>query len=90
MNASRVASHDRGLLNRVGAVFTENPNSERRFYSLAQAKLAQAAKQGDLVDRAETNTTKMLQGLLGRLGYTDVQVSYATSTASAAGGDAVR
>jgi hypothetical protein len=90
MNASRVASHDRGLLNRVGAVFTENPNSERRFYSLAQAKLAQAAKQGDLVDRAETNTTKMLQGLLGRLGYTDVQVSYATSTASAAGGGAVR
>jgi hypothetical protein len=77
IGASRVASHDRGLLNRAGAVFTENPNAERRFYALAQAKLAKAAKQGDLVARAETNTTKMLHGLLGRLGFTDVQVRFA-------------
>ncbi len=32
MDASRVASHDRGLLNRVGAVFSDNPNGEQRFY----------------------------------------------------------
>lgn len=76
MQASRVASHDRGLLNRVGAIFTENPNAERRFYELAQTKLAKAAKTGTLTARAEANTTKMLQGLLGKVGFTDVQVHF--------------
>ena len=76
VGASRVASHDRGLLNRVGSVFSENPNDERRFYELAQKKLAAAARSGTLVERAKTNTTRMLQGLLGKLGYTDVQVDF--------------
>ena len=76
MDASRVASHDRGLLNRVGAVFSDNPNGEQRFYTLAQKKLGAAAKHGDLVHRAETNTTEMLQGLLGKVGFTDVQVNF--------------
>jgi len=81
MHASRVASHDRGLLNRVGAVFSDNPNDEQRFYELAQKKLGAAAKSGDLVQRAETNTTKMLQGLLGKVGFTQVQVNFVKSTA---------
>ncbi len=76
MHASRVASHDRGLLNRVGAVFTDNPNGERRFYELAQRKLAAAARRGNLVQRAEKNTSDMLRGLLGKLGYTDVEVHF--------------
>ena len=86
MGASRVASHDRGLLNRVGAIFTENPNAERRFYTMAQAKLAKAAQRGDLVTRAEANTTKMLQGLLGKLGFTDVQVNFTPTAAAATNG----
>ena len=76
MHASRVASQDRGLLNRVGAVFSDNPNGEQRFYELAQKKLAAAAKHGDLVPRAETNTAKMLRGLLGKVGFTEVQVHF--------------
>jgi len=83
MNTSRVASHDRGLLNRVGAVFTDNPNGERRFYEMAQAKLAKAAKSGQLVTRAEANTTKMLQGLLGKVGYSDVQVNFVQAATAA-------
>ena len=80
MHASRVASHDRGLLNRVGAVFSDNPNGEQRFYEVAQKKLAAAAKSGDLVQRAETNTSQMLRGLLGKVGFTDVQVHFVTTT----------
>jgi hypothetical protein len=80
MQASRVASHDRGLLNRVGAIFSDNPNGEQRFYKLAQAKLAKAAKTGKLTARAEANTTKMLQGLLGKVGFTDVRVNFARTT----------
>ena len=76
MHASRVASQDRGLFNRVGAVFSDNPNGEQRFYELAQKKLGAAAKSGDLVHRAETNTEEMLRGLLGKVGFTDVQVHF--------------
>jgi hypothetical protein len=76
MHASRVASQDRGLLNRVGAVFSDNPNGEQRFYELAQKKLAAAAKHGDLVPRAEANTARMLRGLLGKVGFTEVQVHF--------------
>lgn len=82
MSASRVASHDRGLFNRVGAIFTENPNAERRFYELAQTKIAKAANAGKLTARAEANTTKMLQGLLGKVGFTDVQVNFVPAGAA--------
>jgi hypothetical protein len=74
---SRVASHDRGLVNRVVSVFSDNPNGEQRFFELAQKKLGAAAQHSHLVARAETNTTRMLRGLLGRLAFTDVQISFA-------------
>jgi hypothetical protein len=84
MRASRVASHDRGLLNRVGSLFSENPNSERRFYELAQKKLGAAARDSSLIERAKTNTSQMLRGLLHKLGYTDVQVNFVTPNDAAA------
>ena len=84
MHASRVASQDRGLLNRVGTLFSNNPNGEQRFYELAQKKLAAAARSsGDLVQRAEINTSQMFRGLLGKVGFTDVQVNFAKSTRTA-------
>lgn len=80
---SRVVGRERGILNRIGGVFSDNPTSEQRFYVLAQDKLGRAARHSHLVQRAERNTTKMLQGFLGRLGYTDVNVVYTSPTATA-------
>jgi hypothetical protein len=77
--ASHVASRDRGILNRIGGVFSDSPTSEREVSVTAQHKIASAAKQSKLVARAEKNTTAMLQTFLGRLGYTDVQVVYTES-----------
>ena len=74
--ASHVASEDRGFANRVAGFFSDNPNGAQRFYKLAQQKIDAAARESNLVVRAETNTTKMLQGLLAKLGFADVQVSY--------------
>ena len=71
-----MVGRDRGILNRVGGVFSDNPTGEQRFYVLAQDKLVKAAKHAHLVERAERNTTKMLQGFLGRLGYADIKVVY--------------
>ena len=75
-NTSRVASQDRGLVNRIGDFFSNDANGAQRFYQMADKKLAAAARASNLVLRAENNTTTMLRGLLGRLGFTDVQVAF--------------
>ena len=75
--SSRVLDHDRGLVNRVSEVFSDNTGDEQRFAALAQQKLHHAAEQSPLLRRAERNTTEMLRGMLGKLGYTDVTVTYA-------------
>ena len=54
---------------------------------LAQDKLGKAAKHSHLVQRAERNTTKMLQGFLGKLGYTDINVVYKDPTRGASAAD---
>jgi hypothetical protein len=74
---SYVYDRDRGLLDRVGAVFGEDANNDRKLYLLSEAKLRKAA--GDhsgLLRRAETNTRLMLQGMLRSLGFTTVQVEF--------------
>lgn len=73
---SYVASRERGVLDRLGGVFSDNPTSERELYLAAQRKIGEAAKAAGLQKRAEDNTRSMLTGLLGTLGYTDVHVVY--------------
>jgi hypothetical protein len=73
---SQVFSRDRGLLDRLGSVLSDNPTSERELYRLAQAKMQAAAGQSDLRDRAERNTRAMLESMLRSLGYRDVTVTF--------------
>ena len=80
--SSRVVGRDRGILNRVGGVFSDSPTGEQKFYVLAQDKLGKAAKRSHLLQRVERNTTKMLPGFLGKLGYTDITVVYKDPTAT--------
>ena len=73
---SFVMNRDRGLVDRVGAAFVDNPTSERDLIGAASEKMTVAAVQTDLVERAEENTTKMLTSMLGVLGYDDVTVLF--------------
>jgi hypothetical protein len=73
---SRVFSRERGLLDRLGSVLSDNPTSERELYRLAQAKMQAAAAQSDLVARAEQNTRAMLVTMLRSLGYREVTVTF--------------
>jgi hypothetical protein len=73
---SRVFSRERGLLDRLGSVLSDNPTSERELYQLAQARMQTAAAQSDLLARAEQNTRAMLESMLGSLGYRDVTVTF--------------
>jgi Protein of unknown function (DUF4230) len=75
-NESHVATRSRGLADRIGSAFTDSPTSEQPLYRLAVQKMNRAAGHSGVTARAERNTTKMLQGLLGELGYQHVTVRY--------------
>ncbi|GAA4081365.1 DUF4230 domain-containing protein [Streptomyces shaanxiensis] len=73
---SYAVSKERGLLDRLGDLFSDNPNSEQAVQKLAVRHIGDAAKQSGLTARAESNTTEMLEGLLHSLGFKEVKVTY--------------
>ncbi|MFJ4868871.1 DUF4230 domain-containing protein [Streptomyces sp. NPDC088757] len=73
---SYTVSKQRGLLDRLGDLFSDNPASERAVNVLAAERIGDAAKESDLTTRAERNTTAMLQGLLRALGFERITVTY--------------
>lgn len=73
---SYVFSQERGVLNRIGDLFADDPNRERKLYLLAEKKIAKAAERTRLASQAERNTRSMLVGMLGSLGYTKVTVKF--------------
>lgn len=75
---SRVVNRDRGVLDRIGSVFSDNPTSERELFVLSEDKLRAAADESELLERAETNTRRMLTALLQSLGFDEVTVEFAT------------
>ncbi|USX55998.1 DUF4230 domain-containing protein [Lentzea sp. HUAS12] len=64
---SYVFSQERGLINDLQAL--AGPPDQQKFYVAAEAKLAEAAKQSELLKRAEDNTRVMLTGMLQALGF---------------------
>ncbi|MEU8534361.1 DUF4230 domain-containing protein [Streptomyces parvulus] len=75
---SYAVSKQRGLLDRLGDLFSDNPNGEQAVQKLAARHIGEAAKDSELTARAESNTTAMLQGLLRSLGFKEVRVAYGT------------
>lgn len=73
---SYVVARQRGLVDRLGGVFEDEPTSERQLYILAEQKLEAAATQGSLTATAEQNTRAMLDALLRSLGFTEVSVEF--------------
>lgn len=73
---SYAVSKERGLLDRLGDLFSDNPNSEQAAQKLAVRHIGAAAQESGLTARAESNTTGMLSGLLRSLGFTKVDVTY--------------
>jgi Protein of unknown function (DUF4230) len=69
-------SQQRGILDRIGDFFSDNPGDQQTLDKLAVRHIARAAKESELTARAETNTTAMLRGLLHSLGYEKVTVHY--------------
>ncbi|MGW5849096.1 DUF4230 domain-containing protein [Streptomyces sp. NPDC055254] len=73
---SYAVSKQRGLLDRLGDLFSNNPAGEQAVQKLAVERIGGAARESGLTQRAERNTTLMLEGLLRSLGFERVTVTY--------------
>jgi hypothetical protein len=73
---SRVLDRDRGLVDRVGDAFADNPTDDSGLYALAGDRLESAAAASDLQHRAEDNTRTMLTTLGHSLGVAGMTVTY--------------
>jgi len=74
--ASHVVDRNRGLLDRLGSVFSDSPTGEQALYTAAEPKLRAAANESALIARADENTTQMLTRFLGALGFDNVHVAF--------------
>ncbi|MEU7553754.1 DUF4230 domain-containing protein [Streptomyces sp. NPDC044571] len=73
---SYAVSKQRGLLDRLGDLFSDNPAGEQAVQRLAAQHIGEAARDSGLAARAEENTTAMLDRLLRSLGFRQVTVGY--------------
>lgn len=80
---SAVIARDRGLLDRMGSVFSDNPTSEKALQEAGVAKLADAANETEILATAEQSASDMLTALLTATGATDVVVVFEDPAAPA-------
>ncbi|MFC4495990.1 DUF4230 domain-containing protein [Streptomyces ovatisporus] len=73
---SYAVTKERGILDRLGDVFSDNPGDERQVHKLAVRHIGDAARKSGLEARAEKNTRNMLRELLRSLGYEKVSVDF--------------
>ncbi|HEX5569145.1 MAG TPA: DUF4230 domain-containing protein [Streptomyces sp.] len=73
---SYAVTKERGLLDRLGDVFSDNPGDEREVHRLAVRHMGEAAEESGLRARAERNTADMLENLLRSLGFERVSVVF--------------
>jgi hypothetical protein len=81
---SHVRNRDRGIADRVGGMFSDNPTGESELYRVAANEMDRAARDSGVVAKAEANTETMLRELLGKLGYETVTVRFVDEPAVAA------
>ena len=79
---SHVMNRDRGLLNRIAGMFNDNPTSEASLYTAASGKMADAAVQTDLLQRAQEHTTFVLTGMLKSMGFEQIDINFQVPNAS--------
>jgi hypothetical protein len=74
---SYVFAQQSGLVNRLDNFFGGNPNSQQAVYISAQQHIEAAARRSPLLYDARQNTSAMLTGMLGALGFQHITVRWA-------------
>jgi hypothetical protein len=79
---SRVLNQDMGVIDRLGGLFSDQPNPQnQQMYVLAEQRLAQAATDVGLQKKAEENTKVTLDKLMRSLGFGVVTIKYVDAAA---------
>ena len=79
---SRVLNQDLGVIDRLGNLFSDQPNPQnQQMYQVAEQRLADAARQVGLQKRAEDNTKATLSQLMRSLGFSTVNITFANPSA---------
>jgi len=79
---SRVLNQDLGVIDRLGNLFSDQPNPQnQQMYQVAEQRLADAARQVELQKRAEDNTRATLDKLMRSLGFTTVDITFVNPAA---------
>ena len=73
--SSYLFAQQRGIWDRFKSLF--EVSDQKQFYAMGEQKIAEAAKNAGLIERAKTNTRTMLSGMLQSLGF---QVSFPADT----------
>jgi Protein of unknown function (DUF4230) len=74
---SRVLDRDLGVIDRLGGLFSDDPNpQDQQMYKLAEQRLGEAATQVGLTAKAEENTRSTLEKLMRSLGFTSVKITF--------------
>ncbi len=76
---SYVYAEQEGLINKLGDLFGGDPNKLQELYQLAAQKISAAAADSGLQQRAADNTKEMLTQLLKSLGYTAIDIEFAST-----------
>lgn len=77
LERSYVYERDKGVLNEIGDLFSNDEGWEREAFVAAEKRLNEAARSNDdLVERAEANTRAMIESLVRGLGFERVDVRF--------------
>jgi Protein of unknown function (DUF4230) len=76
LTKSKVLSHDRGLLDRIGGAVGEAPPMHPDLVARAEQELKKTAADSELRRRAEENTRLLLTRIANGLGFTTVTVEF--------------
>jgi hypothetical protein len=81
VNQSRIYSLDEGIFETVRNLVNEDVNRQGKLYQLAVEKIATAAQQSELLERARENTKIKLEGMMRALGFERVTIKFETNPA---------
>ncbi len=81
LSRSYMFAEDRGIFNKIGDAFNNDPNRVQEVQRRAEQVLTDAAQQSQLLQTAETNTRNMLTSMLRSLGYTSITINFDESLA---------
>jgi Protein of unknown function (DUF4230) len=76
LSRSYMFAEERGIFDKIGDAFNNDPNRVQEVQRRAEEVLTQAATQSQLLQTAETNTRNMLTSMLKSLGFTTVTVDF--------------